>query len=221
MSLHFALGSLLLLSSQARAQQRPSTAESFEPARFERGNVPGLPPLASAGGIAALELSIAASGIVTETVVLADAPPYTEAIAKEAKSWRFRAASEDGRGVPTKVLVLGLYRPPVLLGGGVPDPEPSREPSPEVPYPTATALPSYPPTALYEGVALVEVTIDAQGAVSDASMLSPPEGFDELALEAAEAFSFRPARRDGAAVTSRALLAFGFAQPVTPGRRRR
>lgn len=219
--LHFALGSLLLVSSLAGAEQPPGDAGSFEPARFVRGNVPGLPPLAAAGGMTVLELSIAASGIVTEATVLMDAPPYAEGLAKEAKSWRFRAASEDGRGVPTKVLVVGVYRPPVLVGGGVPDPERTRDPSPEVPYPTETALPSYPPTALYEGVALVEVAIDADGVVNDATILSPPEGFDELALETAERFSFRPARRDGTAVSSRALLVFGFAQPVTPGRPRR
>ena len=72
----------------------------------------------------------------------------------------------------------------------------------------------YPPNALGDGTVLVEVTIDATSALTDArvKVSSPP--FDAAALSAARSWSFRPARRHGNAVTTRAYLLFGFREPV-------
>lgn len=52
--------------------------ENLSLPRFQFGNLPELPPLASSGGLVAMEAKIAASGIVVDVRVLLDAPPYTE-----------------------------------------------------------------------------------------------------------------------------------------------
>jgi len=210
-----AIGLALLVGSQA-------FGDEFEPASFASGRLPGLPPLASSGGLPVIELELAPSGIVIDALVLEDAPPFSEAIAASATLWRFHPAKDAGAQVPTRVLVVGVFLPPVLMGGGVPSAETVASPSPEIPYPTATSIPTYPPQALYQGVAMVQVTIEPSGAVSEASMLSEDLGFDDIALEHAGRFRFRPARHDGRNVEAKALILFGFRQPQTrPGRIRR
>ncbi len=189
--------------------------ESYDPARFGSGTIPGQPLLASTGALVVVELEIAPSGIVTDSVVIDDGPPYTAAITKAARTWRFRPAREDGAAVFGKALVVGVFRPPVLMGSDLPKPTHVQEISEDLPYPTTTATPVYPPTALYEGIAFVEVEIDED------VLQTAEEAYDALALEAVEKFRFRPARRNGIAVTSYALVFFGFRQPHTSKRPRR
>lgn len=205
--------SAMLLAGVLPAQ--PSATEIFTPARFQTGKTPEQPPLAAAGGLTTLELNIAASGIVTDAVVLDEADPFSGTLVEATTLWRFSPARMDGAAVTTKVLVVGVFRPPVLMGAGVPKPRSARIPSDDIPYPVVTATPEYPPNALYQGVAVVEVAISDTGAVLESKMLSPEQGFDRSALDAASRFRFRPAHRDGRPVASFALLFFGFRQPVT------
>lgn len=214
--------SLLVLLATAAL---PAGASSeLEPARFASGRIPGLPPLASNGGLPVVELEVAPSGIVIDSIILDDAPPFSDAILEQTTLWRFHPARANGRAVATRVLVMGVFLPPVLIGGGdgISPAEKLASASIEAPYPNATSIPSYPPNALYEGVAAVQVLIDPTGKVLEASMVSPENGFDELALEHAGKFEFRPAKRGGQNVHARALILFGFRQPLTrPGRPRR
>ena len=193
----------------------------YSPPRFLSGETPEQPPLASAGGLTIIELDVAASGIVTDAIVLDEAAPFTGVIQKAAVLWRFRPAEIDGAAIQSKALVVGVFRPPMLMGAGLPKPKSVRPASEGVPYPIATAMPEYPPNALYEGVAVVEVAIDTGGAVVEAKMLSPEEGYDEVALEAAGGFRFRAARYEGRSVESFAIIFFGFRQPLTTPRMQR
>ncbi len=63
---------------------------------------------------------------------------------------------------------------------------------------------TYPPEALeagLEGSVLMQLSIDAEGHVTDAQVIEGlGHGLDEAALEAARRFVFEPARRDGEAV---------------------
>lgn len=190
----------------------------YAPPRFLSGETPDQPPLASAGGLTILELDIAASGIVTEAIVLDEAAPFTEVIRRAAVLWKFRPAEIDGAPIQSKALIVGVFRPPMLMGAGLPEPRSVRPASEGIPYPITTAMPEYPPNALYEGVAVVEVAIDTRGAVVEAKMLSPEQGYDEVALEAAGAFRFRAAQYEGRGVESFAIIFFGFRQPLTTPR---
>ncbi len=193
-----------------------AAAENLSLPRFQFGNLPELPPLASSGGLVALEAEIAASGIVVEVKVLLDAPPYTEILRDQVLVWRFEAAEVDGRAVASRALVMGIYRAPVLMGGYPPEPKVASRAAEEVPFPTKTEAPDFPPAALYEGTVFLELAIDASGQVTDTLVLRSANGFVEAAVEAAGRFRFEPARWDGKRVPSHALLLFGFPQPLTP-----
>ena len=201
---------LLLLTAQAEVTT----------SRFASGKPPALPPLAQNGGLVGLELRIAPSGIVQDAIVVDDSPPFTEEMKKVLRLWKFEPASVEGTPAPARVTVVGLFRAPTLLGGAPPPPKRVSSPSAEIPYPTSTTTPAYPPQALSSGVVMLEVEVDEKGAVADVEILSQDEGFVAVAIEAARQFRFQPAKRDGRAVRSYAVLVVGFPQPVTPVRPR-
>ena len=189
-------------------------------ARFASGKTPALPPLAANGGLVGLELRIAPSGIVQDAIVVDDSPPFTEEMKKVLRLWKFEPATAEGASAPSRVALVGLFRAPTLLGGAPPPPKRVSSPSGEIPYPTSTTTPAYPPQALSSGVVMLEVEVDEKGAVADVEILSQDEGFVAVAIEAARQFRFQPAKRDGRPVRSYAVLVLGFPQPVTPVRPR-
>ena len=155
-----------------------------------------------------------------DAIVVDDSPPFTEEMKKVLRLWKFEPASVEGTRAPARVALVGLFRAPTLLGGAPPPPKRVSSPSAEIPYPTSTTTPAYPPQALSSGVVMLEVEVDEKGAVADVEILSQDEGFVAVAIEAARQFRFQPAKRDGRPVRSYAVLVLGFPQPVTPVRPR-
>lgn len=197
-----------------------ATQSNSSSPRFLSGSPPDLPPLAAEGGFVGLELRVTSSGIVREAVVIDDSPPFTAEIEKVARLWTFDEARVDGKPAEARIAVVGLFRAPTLLGGAPPPPKRLASPSGEVPYPTSTTTPAYPPQALESGVVMLEVEVDEDGAVAAVEILEEAEGFSAVAVEAAQKFRFQPARHDGRAVRAFAILIFGFPQPVTRPLRR-
>jgi TonB family protein len=195
-------------------------SEDSQP-RFQSGGAPSLPPLAAAGGLVVVEAQIGLSGIVEDVVIIDDAPPFTETVVSVVKLWRFRPATSDGGAVSSRASVVALYRAPILMGGAPPPPTRTRAPSKEAPYPIETRTPAFPPQSIYEGVVMVEAEVDRTGRVENAAILSSAPGLDDVALEAARAFRFEPAERDGRPVRSYAIVVFAIPQPVTSPRLRR
>ncbi len=87
--------------------------------------------------------------------------------------------------------------------------------SARVPHPTATPLPPFPPRGRDPGIVLVEVVVDETGIAAVARMVRSVPGFDQVALDTARRWRFRPARTNDQPTESIAYLLFGFAQPVT------
>jgi hypothetical protein len=147
--------------------------------------------------------------------------PFSEGLARDVRGWRFEPAREDGRAVAVRVLVAALVRPAALLfpAPGAPPPPPAAAPE-GIPYPESVAVPPYPPNAIGDAAAIVEVEVMADGAAGSARIVGEPGAFDDPALEAARGWRFRPARHAGDAVAARSYLVFVFRAPVTtPGPR--
>ena len=72
----------------------------------------------------------------------------------------------------------------------------------------------YPPGAMrdrLEGSVGLEIVVDAAGRVVDVRVTAPAgHGFDEAAIQAVKAFTFEPARKDGAPIRSTVQLAYDF-----------
>lgn len=199
-------------------------AESFEPARFESGDVFIQPPMTAGGGEVLLELGVSSSGEVTGVTVLRKTPPFTELLRQAVSGWRFAPAREVLEApeapvaIDTKVLVAGFFRPPTLYNApaGGEAPEDVAPPSADVPFPTTMVAPFYPPTAYLHmsQMVVMEVEVGAEGKVTSSKVIRKAEGLDAAATDAAREWRFRPARRDGKAVPSVAYIVFGFREPV-------
>jgi TonB family protein len=83
-----------------------------------------------------------------------------------------------------------------------------------VPIPVAVRPPTYLVYALGGGVVIVEVEIGPSGDVRSAHVIGGRSAFDGAAREAARAWAFRPARREGRPVPAVAYLVFGFQEPA-------
>ena len=199
-------------------------------ARLRSGAVPQIPVQAVSSGEVALEVSVSATGAVTGITVLRATPPFTEALRAAVTSWRFEPAvdiatppSGDAtpparRTVASRVLVLGLFRPPALFPGtlGTP-PETVGTPSDSVPAPRDfPPLPTFPPNALFDGVVLAELRVGADGVLEQSRVVQSAAVFDQPTLDAVSALAFRPARAHGRGTAAYVYVVAAFRQPVTP-----
>jgi TonB family protein len=202
---------------------------AFEPARLASGEAMILEsPMTAGGGEVLLELDVAPSGEVAGITVLRTTPPYGEQLRASVSRWQFDPARELQEGVEgpvaigSKVLVACLFRNPNLYNAPARGeiPQDVAGPSPEVPFPTTMAPPLYPPNAVVNlsQTVLVEVAIDARGQVAGSKVIGRGDGLSDAALDAANRWRFRPARRGGMAVPSYAYIVFGFREPVLTGR---
>jgi TonB family protein len=199
------------------AQPKGSSSD-FCPARQLSVALPPPPSPETIGWIdEAVELKVDTTGRVSEVRVLEKVPGGSSVIAPALKNWVFRPAVNRGNAVNSSVLVEGMFRPAVTYNGptvGTP-PVLVAKPSPEIPFPTAKIPPGYPPLGVVEAaVVLVEVLVNPQGQVQNAVLVRPAQGLNREALDAARAWSFRPAQRDGRPVPAYAYLIFGFRRPL-------
>lgn len=79
-----------------------------------------------------------------------------------------------------------------------------------IPWPTAVVVPPYPPNALGSGEVVLETDVSDAGGVTNVRVVSQRTPFEGAAQDAAWTWTFRPARRGGQAVVSRAYLVFSF-----------
>lgn len=201
------------------------------PARLRGGAAPQIPVRAVGGGDVAVELAVSRDGRVAGVDVLRESSPFTEAVADAVRGWSFDPATDSsaeisGEGearpvttpVASKVLVLGLFRPPALFPGtlGVPPVDVGRA-SAAVPYPASPPqLPAYPPNALVDGVVMLELAVAGDGSLARVRVVQPAAGFDQAALDAARTIRFRPARVHDRPATALVYVVMAFRQPITP-----
>lgn len=200
-----ALAVLAILAPAAGAQE-------FTPPTLLSARLEGAPWSVQSGGIAAFDVTLDERGTVRNAALVQDVAPYAALLGQALPLWSFEPAREGGGAVPSRVLVIGFFRPPML---SIPAPENPRykqtQAPPEIPWPTAVGVPPYPPNVLGDGRVLVEANVSAEGAVTSTRIVWPGTPFDSAADEAARAWKFRAASRDGRPVPSRVFLLFSFA----------
>lgn len=214
-------------SSTAPESAQPR--QLFTPAKFRGGASPSIPALAVGGGEVVLELDLNEQGRVRGVTTIRDTPPFTSALSTAVRTWIFQPALDvvaprpgdpvderTRRAIDSKVLVIGVFRPPALFSttlGEIPksvEPASSAVPSPTTPL----TMPAYPPNALFDGIVLAELRVSDDGKIERASIVHSTAPFDQPTLEAVRALSFRPARIHGKAAPAHVYVVAGFRQPV-------
>jgi TonB family protein len=204
------------------------TIQADKPAVFQSGSVPVLSVMSVevGGGEVLLEVSVHRTGAVAAIKPLRETATFTEKMIASVKTWRFTPAEAPiaeaqrkpgGRvtePVESTVLVAGVFRRPGVTGVGLGDPRRDvSAPSDDIPFPTSIVIPLFPPMVVGPGVALVEVSVDETGGVTDAKIRVPAPGFDSAALDAARKWKFRAARPGGTGAPAVAYIVFGFIVP--------
>ena len=215
-------------TSQATTQDSHSACDGlagapsdFCPARQQTVVLPPGPSPQTVGWIdEKLEAMVDTRGRVSGVHLLEGSPGGSSVIAPVVKNWEFRPATNRGSAINSTVLVAAMFRPPLSYNGpttGTPSVRLAR-PSAETPFPLSTTPPNYPALAVVEqAVVLVEVLVDPKGHVQNALLVRSAEGVNREALDAARAWSFRPAQQNGRPVPAYAYVIFGFHRPVTGG----
>lgn len=201
-----------------------------ETASLQGGPLPPIPVMAVAGGEVFLEVAVGSNGAVTGVKPFRDTPPFTDALSTAVRAWRFEPAEDaivpppgqpvddtTRKAAASKVLVVGLFRPPALFAMTLGEPPKDvGTPAADVPAPVGAAtMPEYPLNALFDGSVLMELRIGVDGSVMRRRLVKSAPGFDGPALTAADALSFRPARVRGTAVPSVVYVLAAFRQPIT------
>lgn len=204
--------SVILLASAA-----PALAQAdVEPARFMNGALPRMPPLAASGGDVMLSVAVSSAGAVSHVDVLRSTPPFTDAVVEAVLSWRFSPALDPARKpMDTRVLVDVVIGAPSLNAPtvGTPPKDVSTVDT-RVPFPSQTSAAAYPVNARSEGSVLVETRVDPAGHVVGVTAVRSAPPFDTAAMDAARAWTFRPAQGAAAPPSTLAYLLFVFRQPV-------
>ena len=197
------------------AMATPVLAQRFEPARATSVNVQAIPYRTAAAAIVGVELTVDARGRVADVRSLVDVEPFTDVLRNSVRSWSFDAARGGGQRAESHVLVAGVFRPAMLMfpRPDVPN-QVDAQPSDDIPFPTSVEVPNYPPNAIGSAYVLVEVEVGESGSVTSTKTMGQTTGFDDAALQAARAWTFRPARQDGRSVSGFVYLVFAFRQPA-------
>ena len=189
--------------------------QSYEPPKLQGGGIKAVRLMTTTAGMVLLDLTVSERGVVTNARVVKDVPPYGDLTKESISSWRFDPARLNRVATDSRILVVGLYRPPAVLFAV---PETPKAPRPdgddEIPFPTEIVVPPYPPNRIGSANVLVEVDVDESGSVTSAVTLTAETGFDDAAESTARGWKFRPAMEGRKPVRSRVYMIVSFRQPV-------
>jgi TonB family protein len=181
------------------------------PPRLQSAQLGPAPWNAVSGGIAAYDVRVDEQGAVSSAEIVQDVAPYGAMLGDALPSWRFEPARESGQPVASRVLVLGLFRPPGVTFAAPESPRYKTTVAPDdIPWPTFVGVPAYPLNALGSAKVVLEADVSDTGAVTSARVLTPPTPFDNASTKALRRWKFRPASRANREVASRAFLVFSF-----------
>jgi TonB family protein len=206
-----------------------ATDDAYVPARYRTGAVPALPAMAVGGGQVIVELAIDRAGGVTAVTPLRTTPPFTALVLEAVRDWQFLPAEERAAParagesgsrmvVPSKVLVVAVFRPPAMNAPALGElPRDVARASEEDAFPLAISIPTFPPTAAGSGVVLLEARVNRAGEVDQVAVRRSAPPFDAAARAALKEWKFRPARVRAKPVSTFAYVVFGFPVPVGSG----
>ena len=203
--------------AQPTGQQQGLSAQQqklFVPAEVISASDVQYPLNTTAEGIIVFNVSLSASGMITDVNALTNIPPLTNVAQSALQSWKFMPASFGGATEASQLLVAFVFRhavkirnPPLFNRVYAP-----REQAGYM-FPgvfTATYA-EYPASTIAAGATVVQVTVKADGVISYVKVVRAMSGgFVPLAVKAAKSWDFEPAMFNGTPVVSKVAIAFVF-----------
>ena len=185
-------------------------------ARLLSGDVPNAPVQAVSAGEVLLSVNVSDAGAVGAIDVLRSTPPFTDIVVATVRGWRF-APAENGlrKPIASRVLVGATFGSPSLRVPTVGEPPKDLAPAATaLPMPLTTSVPEYPPNARFGGSVMIETLIAPSGRVVGVTAIRSTSPFDEIAMDAARRWMFRPAQGPDQPPNPYAYRIFVFRAPV-------
>jgi hypothetical protein len=169
-------------------------------------------------GIVVFDVSIGDRGEVKKIGRLVDIPPFTAAAEQSLKSWKFAAATQNGRAEDSEMLVAFVFRhavylanPPALNGVFPSKGSEGGRSDFIAPAILSATYAAYPASTVAYGSVVVQANVKADGSTGEVKVLRDlPGGFAAMAIEAAKQWRFQSALRDGQSVPSKVAIAFVY-----------
>jgi TonB family protein len=202
----------LLLAAAAAAQDAPKVAGTdVPPPKRTKFVSPEYPPQAQAQGIRGiviLELLIDEQGKVASVDVIRSIAGLDEAAISAVRKWEFEQTKVDGKPVRvrhTVPITFALKLPEMTRQQGIPELRQG-------------AVPAFPQGASESPASVTaEVTLDAQGNVSEAQVKTGESPFAEALIQALRTWRFQPPG-EGAVISFRVKADFTPPAKGAPGR---
>jgi TonB family protein len=176
----------------------------------------------NSSGWVVLDVLISEKGEVKNVQVRRDLVPLTEEAIRSVRTWTFEPAQFDGKAVTSRITIAVTFNPAKVVVDQVPlpplihqDDEARIQSSFQPPEVTLATFPKFPIEALSPGTVILEATIDEAGKAQSTKVLRDVSPFTAEAIRAVEDWRFMPATLNGAPLTSKAILAFVFSEPIS------
>jgi TonB family protein len=189
----------------------------FSPVQLLSARLWDIPFGVQSGGIAAFRVSVDETGAVTGLESIQEFAPYGDLMRQKLPEWQFEPARENGQAVASHVLVLGLFRPPMIQFAMPEAPRYKDTQAPDdVPWPTSAEVPVYPPEATGSGMSLLQVDVSRDGTVTGTRVVGGSSPFDAVAAQGLRNWKFRPALRQNRQAASRFYAVILFIGEIPP-----
>jgi hypothetical protein len=202
-----------------------SAGPDLKPASVKSVTDANVPYVVFTDGFVVLGVEFNSLGKIVEIDPLRDPGGLAKTASAAVRTWKFSPARFDGNRIASMMTVAFAYRPSGLLylapkplpdfsyPPPTPDPHDVEKSAYTTPRIVSVAYPQYPVRAVRSASVIVQVSLDATGAVQDTQVLYDMATFTQLSLEAIPFWKFEPARWRGAPVPSKVVIAFVFQPP--------
>jgi TonB family protein len=147
-------------------------------------------------GVVLLEATIGIDGKISDVRVTRSIPMLDSAAADAVRQWVYEPTVVNGVRVPVIITVAVEFKltapQPIRVGGEIKPPIQTKRVTP--PYPSEAQA------AGVQGIVIMEVTIDADGKVTDVRVLRSIPLLDQAAIDAVRQFEYTPTIVNGVAV---------------------
>jgi len=205
---------LVSLGSCLRAAEpQRDKGKTFQPPKVVSAAETLYPVTCTAFGTVVLHLLVDTSGKVGRVEIIRDIPSLTEQAERSAMNWKFAPAKIDGKPVAVPVVASFTFAsPPFVPWSESTQAQSHEQPSSQYePIEVLSTAPTvFPAASAAFGTVILQVSVDASGAISQIKVVHDIPSLTEEATRSVRQWKFKPASLDGEPVTSSLVASFTF-----------
>jgi TonB family protein len=189
--------------------------DTFVPAKLDHLVTPAQPVMSLQSGQVLLDVHVRDDGRVGVVRTLYGQSPFLKVTLEAVRQWHFVPARQK-EPVDSRVGVLAIFYPRQMFSFSPPRQEAHDRQHPEAsqpPLPLGVSHVGYPANSVAEGVVLIQLRVDREGAVAEIQLIRDVKSLGETALRAVRSWKFSPAKVNGEPIPGTMIVAVSFLRP--------